>query len=181
MKHLLSIIALFLVVSFLSCSDDDEWKGYNDWRKKNLADFVDRTSEVANGEKVYDMVIPAWNNTAYILRKRGYKQGTGTQSPYFTSTVAVSYTMKTIDGDIYQTTENDADTLATLKVDEQIAGLQIALQYMKVGDSCEFIIPADLAYSSVIKYDMYGKVILKPYSNLIVNLKLVDIPGLNKD
>ena len=88
--------------------------------------------------------------------------------------------MKTLDGEVFESTA-DADTLTTLKVSDQIAGLQIALQYMKVGDSCEFIIPADLAYSSIIKYDMYGNVLLRPYSNLTVNIKLIDIPGLNKE
>lgn len=180
MKHLLSIIILCLIVSFFSCADDDEWKGYNEWRKLNLSDFVEKTSETENGEKVYEMIIPEWNNTAYILRKRGYKQGTGTQSPYFTSTVSVNYVMKTLDGEVFQSTA-DADTLTTLKVSDQIAGLQIALQYMKVGDSCEFVIPADLAYSSIIKYDMYGNVLLRPYSNLTVNIKLIDIPGLDKE
>ena len=180
MRHLLSIIILGLVISFFSCSDDDEWAEFNEWRKLNLADFVEKTSEVVDGEKVYDMVIPEWNNTAYILRKRGYKEGTGTQSPYYTSTVAVNYVMSTIDREVYQSTA-DADTVTTLKVNEQITGLQIALQYMKVGDSCEFVIPAELAYGSIIKYDMFGNLILRPYSNLVVNIKLIDIPGLNKE
>lgn len=64
------------------------------------------------------------------------------------------------------------DSAAIGRVDKFVSGFQIALTNMQPGDSCQIIIPQNLGYGA----ETVSSTIL-PYSTLIFDLKLVDVPG----
>ncbi|MEX0660881.1 MAG: FKBP-type peptidyl-prolyl cis-trans isomerase [Balneolaceae bacterium] len=64
-------------------------------------------------------------------------------SPSSNSEVAVNYTGRTIDGDVF----NDFDNV-TFELDRVINGFSEGIQLMKVGETFEFYIPGNLAYGN---------------------------------
>ena len=93
--------------------------------------------------------------------------------PLITSTVDVKYHLSTYDGNpvdssYYMT--SPADSIYRSVLNQNVEGWMIALTRMHVGDSCTVIIPYQQGYGSTKKSDN-----LLPFSNLIFDVKLVDI------
>ena len=97
------------------------------------------------------------------------------QSPYQTSTVDVIYKGMLYDGTPFDSSYLRTDSIYRTQVKQNIKGWIIALEQMKVGDSCRVIIPQTLGYGA-----QYMSSLILPYTTLVFDMKLVDIPGLDK-
>lgn len=83
------------------------------------------------------------------------------------SIVAAHYTGRTIDGQVFDSTEDDVP--AAFRLSDLIEGWIIALQQMCIGDRWEVYLPAELAYG---RYAQPG---IPAGSTLIFELELVSI------
>ena len=95
-------------------------------------------------------------NESWFIEQLGAKDEKG--NPIYTKVVP------SWDHSIYRT-----------QVKQNIKGWIIALEQMKVGDSCRVIIPQTLGYGA-----QYMSSLILPYTTLVFDMKLVDIPGLDK-
>ena len=83
------------------------------------------------------------------------------------SIVTAHYTGRTIDGEVFDSTEGDVP--AAFRLSDLIEGWIIALQQMCIGDRWEVYLPAELAYG---RYAQPG---IPAGSTLIFELELVSI------
>ncbi len=152
MKKTFYIIAAFFVLCMLpSCLGDDEPETYEKWRKENEK-WIDAKADRSLTEK--------------------------NLSPLSTSTIDVKYQVQDIDSvmiDNSYSRTTPADSVYRTQLNKNLSGWVIALSAMHVGDSCTIIIPYSQAYGA----REYGKV--KPYSNLIFQVRLLGIPGYQTD
>ncbi len=179
MKKLPIYFALSLLIALISCgSKDNYWTQYEEWRVNNEAWFIEQMdAKDEQGNPIYTRVTPDWNKGIYVLMK-WYNDTTlnqDAQSPYQTSTVDVIYKGTLYDGTPFDSSYNNVDSVLRTQPVNVIQGWLIALERMRVGDSCRVIIPQSLAYGA----NSQGLVIL-PYSTLVFDMKLKDIPGLEK-
>lgn len=173
---------LFLLASIAgmittSCGDDDNnWDDYKDWRVANEEFYDEQRFLMEDGQNVYQTVVPSWNPSASILMRylNDRKLTEGNLSPLLTSTVDVKYIGRLYNGvafdSSYTNTASYGDSLMRTTPGSLIQGWTIALMNMRVGDSVRIVIPYKLGYGST------GSGIISPYSTLLFDLKLVDIP-----
>lgn len=175
MKNFPGIIVLLIAVFIMSCKDDkeDTWTQYQKWRNENAIYFNQKRAETdEHGFSIYKEVSPVWDPGSFILMKT-YKRGDGSKpAPLDNSTVKVIYKGMLYNGTAFDSTYLYTDSAATGRVDKFVDGFQIALTHMQPGDSCQIIIPQNLGYGA----ETVSTTIL-PYSTLIFDLKLVDVPG----
>ena len=181
-KLLLAILALPLIATFFSCSDDEKttWEEYKEWREDNEAWIAEQAAkEETPGKAYYKRIVPSWNTGVYILMHQfnDPEKTKNNLTPLSTSTVDVKYhgrlyTNEPFDSSYLRT--SPADSVARFKVSQVVDGWKIALQYMHVGDSVEIIVPYNIGYNAT------GMGIIKPYSNLVFGVKLVDINSYEK-
>lgn len=107
--------------------------------------------------------------TASGLQYRVIKEGKGA-IPTKDDKVKVLYTGKTIDGTVFDSTDNRNGEPATFGVGQVISGWTEALTMMPVGSKWEIFIPQELAYGA----SGAGSSI-KPYSALIFEVELLGI------
>lgn len=174
---LLCLLATIMGVMAISCSDDDNWKDYTDWRNTNndwlsrMADSID-----TDGSRYYTKIVPDWDPAAYVLIHyfNDRKLTEGNLSPLMTSTVDMIYIGHLYNDSIFDSSYSNTqygDSIFRTQACNVIEGWQIALNDMRVGDTCEVIIPYPQAYGSS------GSGSILPYSTLRFNMKLVRIPG----
>ncbi len=179
MKKLPIFLLLALLMGIISCKEtEDYWSQYEVWRNNNDAWFVEQLgAKDDEGKPVYTKVVPSWDRSIYVLMK--YYNDTSlnrdAQSPYQTSTVDVIYKGMLYNGTPFDSSYQKTDSIYRTQVNQNIKGWIIALEQMKVGDSCRVIIPQTLGYGS-----QYMSSLILPYSTLVFDLKLVAIPGLEK-
>lgn len=98
----------------------------------------------------------------------------GNLSPLLTSTVDVKYIGRLYNGvpfdSSFRNVASYGDSLMRTTPGSLIQGWTIALMNMRVGDSARIVIPYNLGYGSS------NSGVIKPYSTLVFDLKLVDIP-----
>lgn len=171
------IFAFAAIVS--SCITDGEsvWEQYAEWRETNENWFNEQKVRTdSNGLKYYNEISPEWDTTQSVLIHyfNNRKLTEGNLSPLYSSTVDVKYK-----GCLYNEVPFDSsytltaaygDSIYRTECKKVILGWIVALEKMRVGDSCEVIIPQNLAYKD------QDKGIIKPYSALKFHIKLVDIP-----
>lgn len=171
-------ILLLGVVAITSCSDDNEstWDEYEDWRNENVA-FYDEQKFLMTpqGTNYYQTLSPSWNSSGQILIRylNDRSLTAGNLSPLLNSTVDVKYIGRLYTGEAFDSSYNQTaygDSIFRAQPSGLIGGWQIALLNMNVGDSVEIVVPYNMGYGSS------GSGAVKPYSTLIFNLKLVDIP-----
>lgn len=149
-------------------SYDPEWKAMNEayfLSHKDSAEYIALVDTLANsGDSIYYK----------ILETRAGK------TPCFTDTVNVTYKgWITKKWDTEYETDSIFDTTAGSRYEflgapfgvasGTISGWRLALQYMKVGDKWEVVIPSSMAYGST------GKGSIPPYSTLNFEMQLVSI------
>lgn len=183
MKYL-PIAILMLVMAFLpACnSTDDNWDDYKEWREVNDAWLQQKKDQKDDaGKAYYTKVIPEHDPNAYVLIHyfNDRSKTLGNLSPMITSTVDVKYHGRTYDDvpfdSSYTLTAAYGDSIYRTPLNSSIiSGWRVALMDMRVGDTCEVIIPYQQGYGQM------GSGPIKPYSNLIFGIKLVDIPGYEK-
>lgn len=176
------LFATFLLLSFgalitTSCNDDDDdWSDYEDWRIANEEFFDQQKFLIEDGKNFYQTVNPSWNPSAQILMRylNDRSKTEGNLSPLLTSTVDVKYIGRLYNGEAfdssYTNTASYGDSLFRTTASSVIQGWTIALMNMRVGDSVRIVIPYKLGYGSS------GSGSINPYSTLVFDVKLVDIP-----
>lgn len=183
MKKLPVILLLLVFVS--ACKLDpvkDAWEYYEDWRNENetwLAEQTERTG--ADGMPFYQRAVPEYDRNAYVLIHYYNDRSltSGNLSPLATSTVDVKYKLTLCNGEAVDSTYNltvPGDSLIRMDLsgESYIPGFRMALMEMRVGDSCDVIIPYQQGYGNT------GKGPVLPYSHLRFSMKLADIPGYEK-
>lgn len=182
-SKLTAIIALLALSApiFTACNDDDSSKtdaNYSAWNKANQAWLDEQQNRLdENGKAYYKKVVPTWNSSAYVLihQFNDPEETKDNLVPLLTSTVDVRYRVTLYDG----TPIDSSSTITSpvpgalrtqLNSSGLISGWKIALTHMHVGDTCEIIIPYAQAYG------ITGLNTVKPYSNLVFNMRLLDIP-----
>ena len=164
---IMAIVTVTMLDSCLGKSVEDEYK---DWREKNDAWFQ---QQISSGQ--YTLLTAPWDPSARALI-RWHNDTMLTKDnlkPLITSTTDVKYRLTLYDGtpvDSSYYLTSPADSIYRSVVNQNVEGWMIALTHMHVGDSCTVIIPYQQGYGSTKKSDD-----LVPYSNLIFNMKLVDI------
>jgi FKBP-type peptidyl-prolyl cis-trans isomerase FklB len=174
-KFILNFAALLAVTSLLPSCLDDDTEDYSEWKSENVS-YVDKMLALTeNGSPVYTKISPTWNPGAYVLMKWHNDPNATAMNlrPLFNSTCDVVYKCSTIDGvardSSYLNTTN-GDSIYRCLPSAQIQGFAIALTNMHVGDSCTVVMPYNTAYGT----SGYGAI--DPYSTLIFELKLKDVP-----
>lgn len=171
---LTSVVALVIMATIAACNDDPDnvWDRYETWRTDNESFFEEQRYKIVDGLNYYQTITPVWNSSAQVLIRylNDRTLTEGNLTPLLTSTVAVKYRGHLYNGEPFDSSYTQKDSIFTTSVGNVIDGWTIALQHMRVGDSAEVVIPYHLAYGS----QSTGKIV--PYSTLIFNIKLVDIP-----
>ena len=153
-----------------SCLGENVYDQYKDWRESN-----DKWYQQQASSGRYTLLTASWDPSAQVLI-RWHNDTMLTRNnlkPLITSTVDVKYHLSTYDGNpvdssYYMT--SPADSIYRSVLNQNVEGWMIALTRMHVGDSCTVIIPYQQGYGSTKKSDN-----LLPFSNLIFDVKLVDI------
>ena len=179
MKKLPIFLLICLLIGIVACKEtEDYWTQYEQWRETNESWFIEQLgAKDEKGNPIYTKVVPSWDHSIYVLMK--YYNDTSlnrdAQSPYQTSTVDVIYKGMLYDGTPFDSSYLRTDSIYRTQVKQNIKGWIIALEQMKVGDSCRVIIPQTLGYGA-----QYMSSLILPYTTLVFDMKLVDIPGLDK-
>jgi FKBP-type peptidyl-prolyl cis-trans isomerase FklB len=166
-KFLFSVmLALVAVTSLESClnSIEDEYK---DWRLSNDSWYQ---QQLNSGQ--YTLLTAPWDPSATTLI-RWHNDTMLTKDnlkPLITSTVDAKYYLRLYDGTPVDSSYTATDSIYRSIVNQNVEGWMIALTRMHVGDSCTIVIPYQQGYGSVKRSN-----VLLPYSNLIFDVKLVDI------
>lgn len=177
----LPLLLLFAIVSTLvSCElgSDSIWDTYADWRESNESWFNEQKARTnADGSKYYTELSPSWDSTQSILIHyfNDRKLTEGNLSPLYTSTVDVKYKGCLYNDEpfdsSYSLTASYGDSIYRTKCNNVIQGWIVALEDMRVGDSCEIVVPYSMGYGA---QETGG--VIKPFSMLKFTMKLVDIP-----
>lgn len=177
MKKLLLFILVIPFVAYISssCTEDETkttWEEYAEWRTLNN-DFLKKASSLTNpdGSAYYERINPSWNPGVYILIHyfNDRAETAGNLTPIFTSKVSVKYKGMLYNDTPFDSSYTQVDSLYKTGLSNVIAGWQIALQNMHVGDTCEVLIPYEAGYGAT------GSGVIPPFSTLKFGMKLVDI------
>ena len=169
-KFLFSLIlALTAITTLNSCLGKSVEDEYKDWRQSNEEWYQRQASS-----GLYTQLIAPWDPSAQVLI-RWHNDTMLTRNnlkPLITSTCDVKYKLSRYDGVPVDSsyTSSSSDSIYRTRVNANVEGWMIALTRMHVGDSCTVIIPYPQGYGSSKKSDE-----LLPYSNLVFDMKLVDI------
>ena len=163
-------MAVVAITMLDSCLVNNVYDEYKEWREKNDEWYQ---QQKASGQ--YKVLTAAWDPSAQVLMRwhNDPMQTKGNLKPLLTSTVDVKYRLRLYDNTVVDSSYNltsPADSIYRAMINQNVEGWMIALTNMHVGDSCTVIIPYQQGYGSSTKSD-----VLVPYSNLIFDLKLVDI------
>ena len=163
-------MAVVAITMLDSCLVNNVYDEYKEWREKNDEWYQ---QQKASGQ--YKVLTAAWDPSAQVLMRwhNDTMQTKGNLKPLLTSTVDVKYRLRLYDNTVVDSSYNltsPADSIYRAMINQNVEGWMIALTNMHVGDSCTVIIPYQQGYGSSTKSD-----VLVPYSNLIFDLKLVDI------
>ncbi|MCM1521233.1 MAG: FKBP-type peptidyl-prolyl cis-trans isomerase [Muribaculaceae bacterium] len=167
-----------MALTIVGCNDDEStnnWDDYKEWREANEAFFSEQQFRIEDGKSYYQTLTPAWNTGAQILVRylKDRSKTEGNYSPLLNSTVDVKYIGRLYNGEPFDssfTNTTYGDSIFRTRVNGVISGWTIALQEMRVGDSIQVVIPYSLGYGA------QSAGIIKPYSTLVFDIKLVDIP-----
>lgn len=170
----LSAALIAMTITISSCGDDgNEWTEYADWRNTNIKWYLEQKDSVdADGKPYFTELNPIWSPNSGVLIHyfNNRAQTEGNLSPLATSTVSVKYKGTLYDGSVFDsTTVASADSIRTFGLTSLIPGWKIALQDMRVGDTCDVIIPYTMGYG------ISGNGSISPYSSLKFGIKLVEI------
>lgn len=178
-KTIAAAIIAALAMGTVACGDDDNQinlSDYQEWRKRNdewLAQMQQRRND--DGTPYYETIVPAWNPGAFILI-HFFNDRAETQEnlvPLYTSVVDVIYEGYNVDDELFDSSKNvnsyGRTGVQRFACNQTIQGWAIAMENMHVGDTCEIIVPYDVAYGTSVTGS------IPPYSVLRFNLRLHDI------
>lgn len=168
----LSLIICPLAVT--SCGDDDtDWSDYKEWRDTNNSWYLEQQAlKNPDGTPYYTELNPSWYPESGVLIHyfNDRTKTEGNLSPMLTSKVTVKYKGSLYNGMRFDSTAvAGADTVRTFSLQGVVTGWQIALSDMRVGDTCEIVLPYYMGYGS----QSSGSI--PPYSSLKFGIKLTDV------
>ncbi len=164
------IMAVAAITMLNSCLGKNVYDEYKDWREAN-----DDWFSLATASGQYTSVVAPWDPSARVLIQwhNDTMLTRGNLKPLITSTVDVKYRLRLIDDTPVDSSYNltsPADSIYRSVVNANVEGWMLALTRMHVGDSCTVLIPYQQGYGSSKRSE-----VLRPYSNLIFDIKLVNI------
>lgn len=163
------------LVAFASCgSDGNDWTDYAEWRNANIKWYLEQKDlKDTEGNPYYTELSPEWypNSGVLIHYFNDRAKTEGNISPLKSSKVAVKYKGMLYNGIGFDSTTIGPDSVRIFGLSSLIAGWKVALQDMRVGDTCEIVIPYTMGYG------VAGSRSISPYSTLKFGMKLVDIPS----
>lgn len=127
-------------------------------------EYVEKNRAWIQSKAAEPGVRPLDGGIYYKVLKSGNKDG---RSPNRSSVVTAHYTGKTINGKTFDSSRGGAAPAFRLR--ELIAGWQIALTQMRVGDRWELYIPAEKAYGRINQPGIPGG------STLIFDIELLGV------
>lgn len=180
-KSIFSLITFTAGLGMLTSCLKDNNEDYTAWQKANDAYMA--AAELAKdsmGDKLYTRISPDWAPGVYVLMK--WHNDTSLTSknlkPLYNSTCNTTYRLRLIDESVpdssFSNTAN-GDSIYQSQPSSNVVGFAVALMNMHVGDSCTVVIPYTAGYGNLA----HGKNI-KPFSTLIFDLKLKEIPAYEK-
>lgn len=177
MKKFILTFAAFIVlaVTSTSCLDTKD-NDYEEWKTEN-DNYVDQMeAKMENGEPYYSRVVPSWANGLFVLMRWHNDRALTEKNlrPLFNSICDVKYHLTDITGEGVDSSYNqktNGDSIYRCLPSNQVLGFAVALTNMHIGDSVQLIIPYNAGYGNNKRANM------KPYTTLIYELKLVDIPA----
>lgn len=175
--YILPLLVAALTTVGVSCSTDDDWNNYAEWREANEAWLQEqRTILNPDGSEFYTRLSPEWNRQGYVLIHyfNDRSETEGNLSPYFNSTVNVKYKGRLYNDIAFDSSYKMVDSLFTCRPQDVISGWSTALQDMRVGDSARVVIPWQSAYGAS------GQGMIPPYSVLQFDIKMVDMVSWEK-
>ncbi len=180
---ILSFFHSFILLVSCSEQEDVEADEYANWQARNeayIADIATKCQRIKNFTKDQN----AEGDISDYVYYEVLEQGTGTESPYYSDTVRISYRGRLIpttnypEGYVFDQTYVGAFSwqttgVATSQVVGFVDGFTTALQHMHRGDRWRIYIPYQLGYNKTEKTD------IPVYSTLIFDLALIDFshPG----
>lgn len=162
-------MAVVAVTMLESCLGNNVYDEYKEWREKN-----DEWYQRQANSGQYTLLTAPWDPSATTLI-RWHNDTMLTRNnlkPLITSTVDCKYHLSLYDGTPVDSSYSSisTDSIYRSMINQNVEGWMIALTRMHVGDSCTIIIPYHQGYGSYQKSD-----VLLPFSNLVFDVRLVDI------
>lgn len=192
-KNYLFFFVLTALV-FAACGETEEVNKYANWQARNEA-FIDSIANVYAGQQNGSIPVTDEKDSLYHYKDdtngqwiyvKKIKNGDGTESPKYTSTISAYYRMSYFTGEVVQQTYTGAeptefDSPATFVLNSSapnggsvISGWSYTLIHMKVGDFWTLYIPYQSGYGSGTGPNKS----LQPYSALVYHIKLDKIVEL---
>lgn len=174
MKKLIYLTIAIIAVTASSCGDDgNTWSDYKDWREANTSWYQEQAQlRNPDGTPFYTNIRPKWYPQSGVLVHyfNDRRETAGNLSPLLTSHVTVKYVGKLYNGTTFDSTTVGSDSVRTFQLSDVVVGWQVALSDMRVGDTCQIIVPYGEGYG------INGSSSINPFSTLQFNIRLVDIP-----
>ena len=170
-------ITAMMVPAIASWVSETDWELYPTWRNANNEWYLaQREKKNPDGTPYYTVLSPAWYPESGVLIHyfNDRKLTEGNLSPMMTSTVDMIYIGHLYNDTVFDSSYDNTtygDSIFRTQPNAVIEGWQIALNDMRVGDTCEVVIPYPQAYGTS------GQGSIPPYSVLRFNMKLVGIPA----
>lgn len=163
---IMAVCALAAAGAASSCSGDDYWVDFADWRNTNIAWL---NEQIATGK--YEKVTPVWNDSLHVWMQwhNDTMLTKDNLRPYYTSQVDVCYKGMFYDGVGFDSSYLNTDSIASFLPKDVITGWTIALERMHVGDSVTVLIPYEVGYGDT------GFGAIPPYSTLQFSMALRNI------
>lgn len=178
MKRIFYLIAVMVGIAALSScnSEDTTWDKFKENREANLDYYYRmRDSLDANGQLYYKTLVPAWNPAAEVLIHyfNDRSETAENLSPLYTSTCDMIYYGRLYTGEPFDSSyamTAYGPAIQRLSPQKVVVGMAVAMMDMRVGDTCEVVMPYMQGYGA----SENGKI--KPYSTLRFNLRMKNIP-----
>jgi len=126
------------------------------------------------GQRAYEAwsaARPGWKTTASGLQYRRVKAAKGSAAkPEPGATVTIHYVGRFIDGREFDSSRRRGEP-ATFPLPRLIKGWQEGVPMMRVGETWEFVIPAEIAYGD------RSRPPIPPGSTLLFEIELIDVPA----
>lgn len=177
MKKLIYCIAVMIGASVIasSCGDDgNDWTQYAEWRNANYEWYLEQKElENPDGTLYYTELNPSWYPGSGVLIHyfNDRSETEGNLSPMITSRVSVKYKGMFYNGVAFDSTDVATAEVRTFSLESLVPGWKVALTDMRVGDTCDIVLPYTMGYGA------QGQSTVSPYSTLKFGIKLVDIPS----
>lgn len=170
MKSYPFLLAAVVATSLLAACIKSDLDDYDAWREQN----DEYLSKIDTRE--YELIVPDWapQNSVYIKWHNDRALTANNLVAMSNSTVDIKYELEDIDGNKYENTYSNTDSIYRSKPNENVLGMWIAMTTMHVGDSATVVIPYPSGYGST------GNIKIKPYTNLIFHMKIKDIKAFER-